>query len=109
MYVTISDSRGFVFGHGHHTLCQVCGTSGETYWAYFPNPPFFILCHGMTPASRFLLMTLLYWGARTIPYQWASFNYSARSFSPPLCLSWNDGIACLDVQLTTQISSAFGS
>jgi hypothetical protein len=67
MYVTISDSRGLVFGHGHHTLCQVCGTSGETYWAYFPNPPFFILCHGMTPASRFLLLTLLYWGARTLP------------------------------------------
>jgi hypothetical protein len=19
--------------------CQVCGISGETYWAYFPNPP----------------------------------------------------------------------
>jgi hypothetical protein len=38
----------------------------------------------------------------------ASFNYSAGSFSPPLCLFWNDGIAYLDVQLTTQISSALG-
>jgi hypothetical protein len=38
----------------------------------------------------------------------ASFNYSARSFSPPLYLSHNDGIACLDVQLTTQMSSALG-
>jgi hypothetical protein len=44
-----------------------------------------------------------------IPYQWAAFIYSPGSFSPLLCLSWNDGIACLDVQLTTQISSALGS
>jgi hypothetical protein len=55
-----------------------------------PIPLFFILHHGMTLASRFLLMILLYWGGSDsshIPYQWDSFNYSTRSFSLPLCLS----------------------
>jgi hypothetical protein len=92
--------------------CQVCGTSGETYWAYFPDSSI------LHPASRndtgiklSANDTALLGGSDSshIPYQWPSFNYSARSFSPPLCLSWNDGIACLDVQLTTQISSALGS
>jgi hypothetical protein len=32
---------------------------------------FFILCHGMTPESRFLLMLLLYWGLWVFPYSFS--------------------------------------
>jgi hypothetical protein len=44
-----------------------------------------------------------------ILHQWAFLNYSARSHSPPLCLSRRGGISCSNVQLTLQISSAVGS
>jgi hypothetical protein len=48
--------------------CQVCGISRETIIEYTsPIPLFFILHQGMIPASRFLLMILLYWGALTLP------------------------------------------
>jgi hypothetical protein len=85
--------------------CQECGTSGETYWACFPHPPFSSSIKISTNDTALLGGS----DSSHIPYQWASFNYSARSFSPPLCLSWNNDIVCLDVQLTTQISSALGS
>jgi hypothetical protein len=92
--------------------CQVCGTSRETYWAYFPDCP---ILHPVPRNDTSIKIstndTSLLGGSHSshISFQWASFNYSARSFSPPLCSSWNDGIACLDVQLITQISSALGS
>jgi hypothetical protein len=82
------------------------------YWAYFPYPP---VLHPASWNDTGINIstndTALLGGSDSshIPYQWASFNYSARSFSSPLCLSRNDGIACLDVQLTTQISSALCS
>jgi uncharacterized membrane protein len=65
MYITTTDIGGLIFGRG----CRALSVSllekpiGHTS----PIPLFFILCHGMTLASRFLLMLLLYWGALTLP------------------------------------------
>jgi hypothetical protein len=91
--------------------CQVHGTLGESYWAYIPDP----IVHPETWSdTRIKISTnnvTLLGGSDSshILHQWAFLNYSAQSHSPPLCLSRRDGISCLNVQLTSQMSSAVGS
>jgi hypothetical protein len=91
--------------------CQVHGTLGESYWAYIPDP----IVHPETWSdTRIKISTnnvTLLGGSDSshILHQWAFLNYSAQSHSPPLCLSRRDGVSCLNVQLTSQMSSAVGS
>jgi hypothetical protein len=92
--------------------CQVHGTLGETYWVYVPDPPVVHLASWNDTRIRMCTNDVTLLGGSDsshILHQWAFYNYSAHSHSPPVGLSRRDGISYLNLQLTSQISSAVGS
>jgi hypothetical protein len=89
----------------------VFGTLGETYWTYIPDPLVHPASWNDTGIKISTNSITLVGGSDSshILHQWAFLYYSAQCYSPPLCLYRNDGMAWLNVQLISQISSTVGS
>lgn len=87
--------------------CQVSPVYAHSYWTYFPDPPLLHPVTLMDPSIKvFTNHTTLIGGESNthITPQWAVFNYTGQSASPPTCLSSSSQVGCLQLSYEFKVN-----